>query len=144
MSTDARVELLSGTRPVHPVELPKPKKAKPAITPTLEEKPEWAAPEPPSVRPRKAAPAAPATGPPPVLAGYLTREQLAEQFDVGFRTLERWAVLRVGPKVTHVGRVPYYAISDVQAWLAAGGMKAQQRNRPRVQRPARAGRRSAA
>jgi hypothetical protein len=137
-------ELLSSTRPVIPVELPKKPKAKsPVVTPANRPPEQWIAPVEPPPWPRKAAPAAPATGPPPdILAGYLNREQLAQQLDVGFRTLERWAVSRIGPKVTHIGRAPYYAVRDIESWLVAGGTKAHQRKRPQIKRPARVGRRN--
>jgi hypothetical protein len=80
----------------------------------------------------------PAASPPlDILSGYLTREALAPRLGVGPRTLQNWEVARVGPKVTKVGRIPYYAIDDVREWLAAGGIKARQRKRPLVRRPAR-------
>jgi hypothetical protein len=120
------VELLSGVRPVDPVEPPQPKESEIVVDPLPAQEP-WVAPESPHLRRLKTAPAAPARGPPDLLAGYVTREALAAQFNVGFRTLERWAVLRIGPKITYVGRTPYYAIADVQAWLANGGLSATQR-----------------
>jgi hypothetical protein len=79
---------------------------------------------------------------PDLLASYLSRPQFAQQLALGVRTLERWAIARIGPKVTHVGRAPYYAVRDIEVWLAAGGTKARQRKRPQVRRPARIGRRS--
>lgn len=53
----------------------------------------------------------------PILSDYLTREQLAEELGLTVRSLERWAWLRTGPRITRVGRRVYYSREDVRRWL---------------------------
>jgi len=55
----------------------------------------------------------------PVLSEFLTKEELAEQLLRNPRTLDRWAVLGMGPPRTHVGRTVLYRRASVQKWLAA-------------------------
>lgn len=52
-----------------------------------------------------------------VLAGYLTRAELALDLGLNVRTLERWAHLRSGPKRTLVGNRVYYHRRAVEHWL---------------------------
>ena len=52
-----------------------------------------------------------------VLDGYLTRADLAQQFDKSQRTLDRWAAQRIGPPRTVIGQTVLYAVEDVQGWL---------------------------
>jgi hypothetical protein len=54
-----------------------------------------------------------------LLAGYLTRPQLAAELNRTIRTLERWEWERTGPAVTHIGKSPLYKIESVRAWLAS-------------------------
>lgn len=56
---------------------------------------------------------------PDVLAGFLTREELARQIGRTTRTLERWESARTGPPITRIGKTPLYNFESVRAWLAA-------------------------
>ena len=55
----------------------------------------------------------------PILSEFLTKEELAEQLQRNARTLDRWAVLGMGPPRTHVGRKVLYRRVSVQKWLVA-------------------------
>ena len=55
----------------------------------------------------------------PILSEFLTKDDLAEQLQRNPRTLDRWAVLGMGPPRTHVGRTVLYRRASVQKWLAA-------------------------
>ena len=55
----------------------------------------------------------------PILAQFLTREELATELQRNPRTLDRWQVLRTGPPRTLIGRTVLYRRSSVQKWLAA-------------------------
>jgi transcriptional regulator with XRE-family HTH domain len=52
-----------------------------------------------------------------VLEGYLRREELAEQFGLSPRTIDRWEALRMGPPRVSVGRTILYNIHSVRDWL---------------------------
>jgi len=65
---------------------------------------------------------------------FFTREQLAEELHVTTRTIARWAVLRVGPPITRIGRSVLYRKSSVSAWLAAQETKTA---RPQASRSCR-------
>ena len=55
----------------------------------------------------------------PILAEFLTREELAAELELNPRTLDRWDVLRMGPPRTFVGRKVLYRRTSIQKWLAA-------------------------
>jgi len=55
----------------------------------------------------------------PILAEFLTREELASELRRNPRTLDRWEVLGMGPPRTMVGRKILYRRASVQRWLAA-------------------------
>ena len=55
----------------------------------------------------------------PILSEFLTTEELAAELRRNPRTLDRWAVLGMGPPRTHVGRKVLYRRTSVQKWLAA-------------------------
>ena len=55
----------------------------------------------------------------PILSEFLTTEELAAELRRNPRTLDRWAVLGMGPPRTHVGRRVLYRRTSVQKWLAA-------------------------
>jgi hypothetical protein len=55
----------------------------------------------------------------PILAEFLTREELAAELRRNPRTLDRWNVLGMGPPRTFVGRKILYRRASVQKWLAA-------------------------
>ena len=59
------------------------------------------------------------SGTEPILAEFLTREQLAAELQRNPRTLDRWEVLRMGPPRTLMGRKVLYRRASVQKWLAA-------------------------
>jgi hypothetical protein len=54
----------------------------------------------------------------PILAEFLTREELASELRRSPRTLDRWEVLGMGPPRTLVGRKVLYRRGSVQKWLA--------------------------
>jgi DNA-binding transcriptional MerR regulator len=55
----------------------------------------------------------------PVLAGFMTTEELAAELKLNKRTLDRWDALGIGPPRTRVGRTVLYRRGSVQKWLAA-------------------------
>jgi hypothetical protein len=55
----------------------------------------------------------------PILAEFLTREELAAELGRNPRTLDRWDVLGMGPPRTLVGRKVLYRRSSLLKWLAA-------------------------
>lgn len=61
----------------------------------------------------------------PVLAGYLTKEQLAQQLGISPRTLARWELLRQGPPRVALGRTVLYRVESVHQWLAAKETRAR-------------------
>lgn len=52
-----------------------------------------------------------------VLEGYLRREELAEQFGLSPRTIDRWEALRKGPPRVCIGRTILYNVQSVREWL---------------------------
>lgn len=59
------------------------------------------------------------SSPEPILAEFLTKEELAVELRRNPRTLDRWDVLGMGPPRTFVGRKILYRRASVQKWLAA-------------------------
>ncbi|MBE5315684.1 MAG: helix-turn-helix domain-containing protein [Xanthomonadales bacterium] len=55
----------------------------------------------------------------PLLADYLTREQLAAELHVTVRTLARWRWQRIGPPSVLLCGRRLYRRSDVAAWIEA-------------------------
>jgi hypothetical protein len=55
----------------------------------------------------------------PILAEFLTRQELASELRRSPRTLDRWEALRMGPPRTFVGRQVLYRRSSLIKWLAA-------------------------
>jgi hypothetical protein len=55
----------------------------------------------------------------PILSEFLTKEQLGTELGRNARTLDRWAVLGIGPPRTYVGRKALYKRPSVVRWLAA-------------------------
>jgi excisionase family DNA binding protein len=47
----------------------------------------------------------------------LAQQQLADELEVGLRTLERWWQQGTGPAFIRVGRSPRYRRVDIDAWL---------------------------
>lgn len=58
-------------------------------------------------------------GSPPLnlLAGWISREDLAEELMVKPDTLARWEARREGPPCMRIGRKVYYRQSSVRDWL---------------------------
>ena len=54
-----------------------------------------------------------------LLSDFLTRRKLAAELGLNPRTLDRWAVLGLGPPRTRVGRAVLYRRASVQKWLSA-------------------------
>jgi len=52
-----------------------------------------------------------------VLEGFLRRDELAKQFGLNVRTIDRWEALRIGPPRVCVGRTILYNIQSVREWL---------------------------
>jgi hypothetical protein len=59
------------------------------------------------------------SSPEPILAEFLTKEELAAELRRNPRTLDRWDVLGMGPPRTRVGRRILYRRASVQKWLLA-------------------------
>jgi hypothetical protein len=57
--------------------------------------------------------------PEPILSEFLTKEELAAELRRNPRTLDRWAVLGIGPPRTRVGRHVLFRRASVQRWLLA-------------------------
>jgi helix-turn-helix protein len=55
----------------------------------------------------------------PILAEFMTIEELAAELGRNKRTLDRWDALGIGPPRTRVGRMVLYRRRSVQKWLAA-------------------------
>jgi hypothetical protein len=53
-----------------------------------------------------------------VLAGYIRETDLVRQLNRSVRTLQRLAARRIGPPRIKVGRLVFYRIDSVRAWLA--------------------------
>ncbi|MGD0521303.1 MAG: hypothetical protein ABSA48_08620 [Terracidiphilus sp.] len=49
-----------------------------------------------------------------ILEGFLRREELAQQFGLSPRTIDRWEALRKGPPRVCVGRTILYNIQSVR------------------------------
>ena len=52
-----------------------------------------------------------------LLAGWISREDLAEELMVKPDTLARWEARREGPPCMRIGRKVYYRQSSVREWL---------------------------
>lgn len=72
-----------------------------------------------------------------VLEGFLRREELAEQFGLSPRTIDRWEALRKGPPRVSIGRTILYNIQSVREWLVSQERQAfpAKRRRSSVQKP---------
>lgn len=54
---------------------------------------------------------------PPLMAGWMTRFELARELSVSVDTLRRWDDQRKGPACIRAGRTIYYRRSVVLDWL---------------------------
>ena len=52
-----------------------------------------------------------------LLAGWISRDQLAQELMVTADTLSRWEARREGPPCMRVGRKVFYRRSSVEDWL---------------------------
>ncbi len=57
-----------------------------------------------------------------LLAGWITRKDLADQLKLTVDTLGRWEARRFGPPCVRAGRMVLYRRRAVQDWLAAQEM----------------------
>lgn len=64
----------------------------------------------------------PETATPTVLAGWISRAELAGELGLSVDTLGRWEARRVGPPCVHAGRKVLYRRAAVQDWLQAQEM----------------------
>ncbi len=64
----------------------------------------------------------PETAAPTVLAGWISRAELAGELGISVDTLGRWEARRVGPPCVRAGRKVLYRRSAVQDWLQAQEM----------------------
>jgi hypothetical protein len=55
----------------------------------------------------------------PILAEFMTIEDLAAELGRNKRTLDRWDALGIGPPRTRMGRTVLYRRASVQKWLVA-------------------------
>jgi len=53
----------------------------------------------------------------PLLAGYLTRKQVAAELRIGIRTFARWRLQRKSPPACRVGGRLLFKRADVLAWI---------------------------
>lgn len=53
----------------------------------------------------------------PVLNGWLTRQQMADQIGVSIDTLARWETQRRGPPCVRIGRKVMYRVDAFRDWL---------------------------
>jgi phage terminase Nu1 subunit (DNA packaging protein) len=71
-----------------------------------------------------------------VLADLISESTLAEQLDVGIRTLREWRRRGKGPPVTWVGRRVYFRITSIEEWLRSREKKSP-RERAERRHPSR-------
>jgi hypothetical protein len=55
----------------------------------------------------------------PLLGGWLTRAQVAEEISVSVDTLQRWETRRIGPPCVRIGRKVLYRADAFREWLIA-------------------------
>jgi predicted DNA-binding transcriptional regulator AlpA len=65
-----------------------------------------------------------------VLEGFLRREELAKEFGLSTRTLDRLEALRQGPPRVHFGRTILYRVESVREWL----LSSEQKMKPQMKR----------
>jgi len=54
---------------------------------------------------------------PALLAGWLTRAQVAIEIGVSVDTLQRWETRRIGPPCVRIGRKVFYRAEAFRDWL---------------------------
>jgi hypothetical protein len=62
----------------------------------------------------------------PLLADHIGEAELAQQLNIGLRTLRSWRTNGIGPPITYIGRKPYFHRESVRGWL-----KSRERPMPR-------------
>lgn len=53
----------------------------------------------------------------PVLTGWMTRKDLADELGLAVDTLAKWATAGTGPAFIRIGARTYYRRASVSAWL---------------------------
>ena len=72
------------------------------------------------MRQAETTPTDPRQAPPgPVLAGWISRADLARELGLSEDTLRRWEGRRIGPACVRAGRRVYYRRAAVEDWLTA-------------------------
>lgn len=64
-----------------------------------------------------------------ILAGLLSRAELAKELRKSPRTIARWHARRVGPRVVYIGGSPYYPKDEVRDWALSGGTSRKPRGK---------------
>jgi len=59
----------------------------------------------------------PSTGTAPLLDGWLSRAQVAQEVGVSIDTLARWETRRIGPPCIRIGRKVFYRADAFREWL---------------------------
>ncbi|WP_157475275.1 helix-turn-helix domain-containing protein [Lysobacter sp. Root494] len=57
----------------------------------------------------------------------LPRQEFCDRYGLNYRTVEGWAHLGIGPKVTRLGARAYYHVDDINEWVEAQRKKASAR-----------------
>ena len=70
----------------------------------------------------------------PLLSGWISRSDLAQELEVTEGTLRRWAAERWGPPCIRAGRKVFYRRSAVVDWLEDQEVAGQRRARRRARR----------
>jgi len=58
-------------------------------------------------------------GGPPLLDGWLSRAQVAQEIGVSVDTLARWDTRRIGPPCVRIGRKVLYRVEAFREWLVS-------------------------
>lgn len=64
-----------------------------------------------------------------LLVGWISRIDLALEFDLSVDTLRRWEAQRTGPPCIRAGRKVYYRRTAVEQWLEEQELNAPRRRR---------------
>jgi predicted DNA-binding transcriptional regulator AlpA len=67
-----------------------------------------------------------------LLSGYLRREELAQQFGLSTRTIDRWEALKEGPPRVSIGRTILYNVESVREWLSTREKRPMPRRKRRA------------
>ncbi len=67
-----------------------------------------------------------------ILAGYVEKPELAREFEVSERTVDRWCNQPNGLPHVKVGRRTYFSIESVKKWLGSRETQRNKRKGPRT------------